>query len=69
VRQLHLPLTQVEPGPQSAVSGDALCLLVRIAGDTMHVRAVGEMVDDVAADLLRFDTAGRPARGEIVITR
>jgi hypothetical protein len=27
------------------------------------------MVDDVAADLLRFDTAGRPARGEIVITR
>jgi hypothetical protein len=48
---------------------DAHFLLVRIAGDTMHVRAVGEMVDDVAADLLRFDTAGRPARGEIVITR
>jgi tartrate-resistant acid phosphatase type 5 len=44
-------------------------LLVTIAGDSMSVRAIGELVDGELKDLPRFTPAGEPIAGPIVIAR
>jgi tartrate-resistant acid phosphatase type 5 len=48
---------------------DAHFLLVSIIGDVMHVRPVGELTNGAPTDLERYDPAGRPVSGDIVVTR
>jgi hypothetical protein len=44
-------------------------LLVTIAGDTMQVRPIGELIDGTIDDLRRFSPAGEAVTGGIVVTR
>lgn len=50
-------------------SDQAHFLLVTIAGDSMTVRPIGELVDGELRDLQRFTPAGEPIAGPIVISR
>ncbi len=50
-------------------SDQAHFLLVTIAGNTMDVRAIGELVDGELKDLPRFTPAGEPVAGPMVISR
>ncbi len=50
-------------------SGQAHFLLVTIAGDTMTVRTIGELVDGELKDLPRFTPAGESVAGPMIIPR
>ena len=50
-------------------SDNAHFLLVTIHGSTMRVEPLGELIDDVAPPLPRFDRYGRPATDPIVVVR
>ena len=50
-------------------SGQAHFLLITIAGETMTVRAIGELVEGELRDLPRFTPSGEPVVGPIVVSR
>jgi hypothetical protein len=50
-------------------SDHAHFLLVTIAGDTMRVRPIGELIDGQVREVSRFSPAGTAVTEDIVVTR